>query len=281
MRIKLLSVLSGAVLLQAANPTSLKVEPIPEPEHSVHVTAPDIGATWRLRIPERVLADPEMLLVDHHDSPVTWTTTQAGGFSAAASTARIRFQADIRPAATGLALAFTIENRSSQTLRNVVGHICLSHDRVEREGNERFADPKCERSYIVSKGKLANLNSIDRGGPPDGIRSHYLVAGATPISFFLTQPFWGKLSQDHATEPWIAGTSFSGAWTVALWWEKAAELFQNSDPRNRCIHSDPSFGDMKPGATVTVRGALDLVRGTPADALRLYRRERPRAQSAR
>jgi hypothetical protein len=274
MRLNLCPVLAMAALLRDANPAQLKVEPVREPEHSVHVTAPQIGATWRLRFPERVLADPAILLVDHHDAPVTWTGTPAGGFSAAASASQIRFQADIEPAATGLALAFTIENRGSDTLRNVAGHICLSHDRAERKGNERFADTKWERSYIVSKGKLVNLNSIDRGGPPGGIRSHYLVAGAAPISFFPTQPFWGKLSQEHATEPWIAGTSVSGAWTVALWWEKATELFQNSDQSNRCIHSDPSFGDMKPGATVTVRGALDLVRGTPAEALRVYRRNR-------
>lgn len=268
-------VLVSAALLPAAGRMPLKVEPVPEPERSVHVTSTEMGATWRLRFPQLIVADPEILLVDQRGLPAAWTSAQGTDFSAAASTNRIRFRSEIQPAATGLALALTIENTSPEILRNVAAHICLSHDRIEADGGgERFADPKHERTYIVSNRKLAGLNTIDRGGTPDGLRSHYLVSGGSPITYITTYPFWGRLSQAKADEPWIATTSVSGAWTVGFYWERAAELFQNSDAGNRCIHSSPAFGDLSPGQTATVRGGINLVRGTPVDALRIYRRER-------
>jgi hypothetical protein len=263
-----------AARLEGSEPLPLGVQPISEPEHSVHVTAAALGAAWRLSLPERVLADANIILIDHHDAPVTWKGNAVKGLAAAGGKSPISFRVEARAADNGLTLLFRVENRGDETLHNVVGHVCLSHDHSEQPGGERFADPRHERTYVVTAQGLVNLQSLDRGGPPDGIRSHYLVVGASPISFFSTLPFWGKLSKVQVTEPWIAGTSVAGDWTVAIWWERAAELFQNSDQDNRCIHSDPAFGNLDPGRSVTIRGGLDLVHGTPQDALRIYHQER-------
>ena len=59
---------------------------------------------------------------------------------------------------------------------------------------------------------------------------------------------------------------------VALWFEPASELFQNSDEPNMCIHSDPTFGDLTPGASVQVKGRLIIFNGTLNDFKNVFLR---------
>jgi len=150
----------------------------------------------------------------------------------------------------------TIRNKGPRTLHHVVGHVCLGHL------SEAFRDPRHDRTYIRHEGALLNLAETDRGTDP--IRAHYRVRRQKPIKIFDTPDnrFWGPLSPEFADDGLIVTRAADDRRLVALWFDPASELFQNSDEPNMCIHSDPVFGDLEPNQSVQVRGKLILFEGS-------------------
>lgn len=244
-----------------------RFEPEGEGRRQVTVESVEHGFRWRLRVPERVFCD-EGVLVGHDfqkvHTPVDWQVTPEGGLSykrhnqddtGGRRVGEIAYAVDIMPAPYGASLKISFTNTGDKTIHNLTGHICLSHL------SETFRDPEYKRSFMRVHDAFLNLNETARGANP--IRTHYRVDGHRPIKLFdnTTNRFWGGLAPEVADSGLILTQSTDKRFLVALWFDPAAELFHNCDDRNMCIHSDPTYGDLAPGASVTVEGRLILFEG--------------------
>ena len=251
-----------------AEKSPLKFKPDPDGRRQVWVETVDGTLRWRLRIPERAFCEGGVLV--NHDfrkvqTPIDWKQDDDGSlhyrrsnrddFGRDPRAGKIRYEVRIVPRSFGADISMSVQNTGEETLTNILGHICLGHL------SEPFRDPEYERQYIRSDGAYLNLNKTDRGSNP--IRTHYGVRGYRVIELFNRPdtPFWGTPSPELADNGMILTRSKDGTKLMALWFDPAGELFQNSDDSNMCIHSDPAYGDLAPGKSVNVEGRLILFDG--------------------
>ena len=267
----LLTLCMVSVVCQDSGTTKSPFRFTPEAEgrRQVFIEAVDHDFSWRLRIPERVFCD-ERVLVGHDiravHTPVQWTQEENGVLvyrrSNRDDTPRgkqaheIEYELRITPASFGASLRLVFKNVGEATLHNLTGHVCLGHR------SPPFRDPEYQRSYIRQEGDFLNLGETDRGSNP--IRTHYRIKDHQAIKIFndTTNRFWGPLSPEIADSGLILTRSTEGDYVAALWFDPAAELFHNCADSNMCIHSDPTYGDLAPGASVTVAGRLILFEGS-------------------
>ncbi len=263
--------LSGLVLLSAlhlvaGSEDSFSFRPEEEGRREIWISNAAQEILWRLRMPERMFCDEAMLV--GHDirevyAPVEWEQdgnawvyirTNPMDFPASKHDYPVEYAVRVEPVSDGLSAQMTVKNLGDTTLQNVVAHICLGHR------SDRFRDPGYERTFILNGGKFLNLKESHRGGDP--IRARYAVKGNEPIQFFQrAMQFWGPLSEEKADNGLILTRSQAGEEIVAFWFDPASELFQNSDERNMCIHSDPTFGDLEPEQAVTRQGRIIFFKG--------------------
>lgn len=201
-------------------------------------------------------------------SPVKWTKADKGSWlyrrhngedtSRQSVALPIEYSLQVQPSQFGAMLVLSHKNCGDKTLHNVTGHVCLGHL------SEPFRDPQFQRTFILRQNQFLNLRDTQRGANP--IRAHYRIRDRSPIKLFDNPEnrFWGPLSPELADNGLILTQSKRGSQLVALWFDPAAEVFQNSDEANMCIHSDPTFGDLQPGASVEVKGRLILFDGSLA-----------------
>lgn len=243
-------------------------EPDAEGRRQLHLTTSDGVLSWRLRFPERVFCD-ESILVNHDihrvHTPIRWRKDGNGAFVFTRSNQEdsgrpvpdpIDYGVRVLPREHGCDLTLTIRNTGNRVLHNVVGHVCLGHL------SPSFRDPEYRQTYLRASGSFLNVAETDRGSNP--IRAHYVVDGFSPIRIFQNPAnrFWGPLSPQAADNGLVLTRSAKGDRLVALSFDPASEIFQNSDEPNMCIHSDPFFGDLEPRQTVSVDGRLVLFDGT-------------------
>ncbi|MDA0345854.1 MAG: hypothetical protein O3C43_01050 [Verrucomicrobia bacterium] len=246
----------------------LRFTPEPEGRRQIMVESRDGSFRWRLRAPERIFCD-EGVLVGHDiwrvHTPVSWSNPGEGVWlfernnkddTAGAVKHSIDYQLQIDPMPYGALLTLSVKNTGEEALHNIVGHICLGHL------SDPFRDPSFQRSYLRLDGEFRSLQETNRGSDP--IRAHYRVSGFPAIKLFNNPDnrFWGAPSPEQADSGLILTLSESKENLVALWFDPAGEVFQNSDEPNMCIHSDPFFGDLQPGSSKEVQGKLILFNGT-------------------
>jgi hypothetical protein len=248
---------------------------------SVHTI--DNAYHWRLRIPERVFCD-EAVPVGHDihrvHTRVTWkhepstnrwefTRDNVEDTPRKNLPVRIEYGLKVEPCKDGARLTLTVKNIGDQTLHNLTGHVCLGH--LTRP----FRDPHFSRTFFRQNGKFLSLKNTDRGKDP--IRAHYRVRDQKPIKIFNdpNNRFWGGLSPEVTDSGLILTQSEDGQRLVALWFEHASEVFQNSDEPNMCMHSDPSFGDLEPDQQVRRVGRIILFEGDLAEFEKQYLRNEP------
>lgn len=260
-----------------SNSVSLGFTPEPEGRRQILVESSDGSSQWRLRAPERIFCD-EGVLVGHDiwrvDTPVAWSNTSEGTWSFERKNRddtkngvvkhAIDYQLQIDPKPYGALLTLSVTNTGDETLHNIVGHICLGHL------SPPFRDPSFQRSYVRVDGEFLSLGITDRGTNP--IRAHYRVRGFPAIKIFNNPDnrFWGGPSPEQTDNGLILTLTESRQQGVVLWFDPASEVFQNSDEPNMCIHSDPYFGDLEPGASNQVQGRLILFDGSLAEFESIY-----------
>ena len=267
----LVTLCTGSSVCQDSAPTESPFRFTPEAEgrRQVFIEAVDHDFSWRLRIPERVFCD-EGVLVGHDiravHTPVQWTREENGVLvyrrsnrddtASGKQAHEIEYELRITPASFGASLRLVFKNVGEETLHNLTGHVCLGHRSAP------FRDPEYQRSYIRQEGDFLNLGETDRGSNP--IRTHYRIKDHQAIKIFdnTRNRFWGPLSPEIADSGLILTRSAEGEYLAALWFDPAAELFHNCDDSNMCIHSDPTYGDLAPEASVTVEGRLILFEGS-------------------
>ena len=267
----------GAEHAVAGHPSvSLRFTPESEGRRQLLVENGD-GIEWRLRAPERVFCD-EGVLVGHDtwrvvqtpvSTPVSWSNPSDGSWRFERKNRddtqngivehSIDYQFQIDPKPYGALLTLSVKNTGEEALHNIVGHICLG------ALSAPFRDPSFQRIYVRVDGEFVNLQKTDRGSDP--IRAHYRVRGFPAIKIFDSPDhrFWGGPSSEQIDNGLILTLAESKQRGVALWFDPANEVFQNSDENNMCIHSDPFFGDLEPGSSKQVQGKLILFNGSLAE----------------
>lgn len=256
--------------LESKSPESpVQFTPEAQGRRQISVRTLKDGYQWRLRIPERVFCD-EGVLVGHDihrvHTPVRWAKGDEGSWhyrranladtSRKSLSLKIEYSLRIEPRSFGADLVVSVKNTGDTTLHNVTGHVCLGHM------SEPFRDPGYRRTFILRHKQYLNLTKTQRGSNP--IRAHYRIRDQAPIKLFdnPANRFWGPLSPEIADNGLILTQSREKTQLVALWFDPAAELFQNSDEPNMCIHSDPAFGNLEPGSSSQVKGRLIFFQGT-------------------
>lgn len=260
---------SGVCQAAESKGSPFSFTPEAEGRRQVFIKTVDHDFSWRLRIPERVFCD-EGVLVGHDiravHTPVQWIRGENGALSYRRSnrddtsrqnlSRKIEYEVRIRPSTFGAQLRLTFKNVGEETLHNMTGHVCLGHR------SPPFRDPEYRRSYMRHEGEFLNLGGTGRGTNP--IRTHYRVEGHKAIKIFdnATNQFWGPLAPEIADSGLILTGSEDGEYLVALWFDPGSELFHNCDESNMCIHSDPNYGDLAPGASLAVDGRFILFKGS-------------------
>ncbi|MHC4993633.1 MAG: 3-keto-disaccharide hydrolase [Planctomycetota bacterium] len=250
----------------AAASSPFTFTPEAEGRREMTVRTTDGPFEWRLRIPERVFCD-EGVPVGHDifrvHGPVKWNDGEPLSFSRdnLEDTPRqsvpisLQYGLCVLPQPYGAELVLWMKNTGAKPITNLTGHVCLGHL------SDAFRDPSYERVFVRRDGAFLGLQDTDRGRDP--IRAHYRVKDQRPIKIFDNPDnrFWGGLSREVVDNGLILTRSKDGRRLIALWFENANEVFQNSDEPNMCIHSDPNFGDLAPGERVERKGRLILFEG--------------------
>ena len=166
----------------------------------------------------------------------------------------LRLEGLIEPIEDGIAMSLTLTNLSAEKWEEVGAGVC-----VQFHAAPDFRDPERGRTFYLSGGKLRTLEHSAITTSGDGACRFY-GAGRSPECPPADASFIGIASVD-------------GRHVAATWWEGAQGAGGNCHPATLCIHSNPGFGDIAAGVSVTRRGRLYLMPGTPADALARFRRD--------
>ena len=206
----------------------------------------------------------EVRSVDYH-----WVRQEDGSVT---STGQIKTGLDCQitmtPAPHYVSVTITVTNKTDKTCQDLVGVMCLNL----RDNHAMFsaqADPAGQeamtRTYVQTQDRLkpASRTDIHRSG----------AGGVMPL-YFLQEPdldhwmpnvlagYGWVVSKDRLDLPLIAMLSRDGNWIAAEWFHPVHHVRANwMQPYHGCIHADPTFGTLKPGATAHAVGRLYLTPG--------------------
>lgn len=222
---------------------------------------------FRVELPEAVrAADGAMAFAPAFGKPGK-AELLLGGLRAEAPTTRVESRWSVEGDTASMQL--TVTNQGDRTAERVRGKVCLglSHaSSFRHEGGQGV--------WIFRGGRPFEFTALRR-------RDGYLASSVwvkpyydarerprgTPLGLHeggLLSSRSGLLADDGV----IVATSADGRWSLGTLWEDAAVVFHNFLSGHQCIHLDPSFGDLAPGASATRRGWLVVVEGPPEEARR-------------
>ena len=152
----------------------------------------------------------------------------------------------------GVRLVLAIENLSDRDYRGVHATVCLRFPTAPD-----FYDLERERTFYVSGGQVRTFAEARLSGPENGACI-----------------FYGPLPEYPPDVSFIGIESKDGSHTAATWWQGAVGAGGNCHAATHCIHSNPGFGDIPSGRTVTREGRLYMMPGTREDAWARYQKDR-------
>ena len=188
-------------------------------------------------------------------------------------------------AVNGLRLVYTLTNTSQETLRRVLLHPCipttdapaffpgLTNGPSEGKSGVGQYTGIYDRTYLWSKGQSFSFAESKSG--EDEIHLSFMREGREPIEWE-----WWINGPETFDYPFIAVGSKDGKFTTALGFESAEWASINAGSDKACYHLFPSFGDLEPGESATVRGGFYLTPGTPVDALKQFQEDYPGVEIA-
>jgi len=190
----------------------------------------------------------------------------------------VQFRATAEPGR--VALVYTLVNRTAAPLERVHLHTCVTTTeaprffprltpRLESQLPPNSPDQDYTeiftRLFLWKSGERFTLDHTEH-------RRQRVHLSLMPQSQAPIQWAWWINSTNTFDEPLIALASRDGEWTAGLWFERTAWASSNAGDNRACFHLFPLFGRIEPGASVTVRGAFCLLRGSPEE---LHQRARP------
>ncbi|HJN18819.1 MAG TPA: hypothetical protein QGH10_25165, partial [Armatimonadota bacterium] len=133
-----------------------------------------------------------------------------------------------------------------QWTREPMQLVCLRSAR-----SPAFEDYEAERTWVRREGEWVSMREV--------MSAEFADHRMTGI----------QVGRDPNVERLSAKTSADGEWTLGLAVDRAISLSFNFQQAVSCIHSNPSWGLLKPGEEATARGRMYLLK---ADLDELHRR---------
>jgi len=139
----------------------------------------------------------------------------------------------------------------------------------------RYADKHGERCILHTVKGLVPANKWARNVRKDAwspvVQSYQVEGVNAPYPYGVVQ---GLALWSASPEPVQSGCIMmardDGKWHIGLGWDLVASVAHNPDDNHHCMHSDPWFGTVPPGGTVTRRGVILFIEGSAEDLLRHY-----------
>ncbi len=203
-------------------------------------------------LPEGIFKDEKrefMFMLLREDVSCNYHRTDGDGVRYDFEKPGLRLQGATRPIQDGVEMEMTIDNLSEEVWGKVMPGVCLQFHSAPD-----FYDPERHNTFYVSGGEIRFMDT-DTGG------EHFYGPRMLPELF------------PPADIPLIGIRSHDGEHTVAMYWEGGESVWGNAHRATLCVHADPIFGKISPGESVTRKGRIYLMPGTPEDALARYREE--------
>lgn len=187
-----------------------------------------------------------------------------------------------QPSGAALRLRYTLTNTSQTPLRRVILHTCIptteapaffpgfAESSVHEPGKTGNFMEFYDRTFLWSQGRRFSVGQTERGR--EEIHLSFTRADQPAIKWG-----WWNDGPERFDVPFIAVQSRDGQFTAALGFESADWASCNGGDDRACFHLFPLFGDLGPGQSRTVNGCFYLMRGTPEDAIRLFKNDFPGA----
>jgi len=233
-------------------PTDYAIRPANIVQFDWHVVTRNILTLW---MPEAIGArEPGRLLeLLREDVSFVYDRTPEGWWRQSFEKPGIMRMAGVfQEIQDGVRLVLTIENLSDRDYRDVGATVCLRFSTAPD-----FYDLERKRTFYVSGGKVRTYEDAPITEPEGGACRFY----SPPKDYPADVSFIGIESKD-------------GSHTAATWWQGAVGASGNCHPATHCIHSNPGFGDIAAGQSVTREGRLYMMPGTREDAWARCRKDR-------
>ncbi|MBI3684665.1 MAG: hypothetical protein HY235_30210 [Acidobacteria bacterium] len=209
-----------------------------------------------LDFPEAIFSSRGLLFLSHVNPPLPqlfpdlpqapWRTTSSGIAFERSLPNAVAFGGRIEKLAGSVVeLELHISNGSREPLTNITLQTC-----AYLRGIREFADFTRSNKFV-----------------------HLPGSGWTPLSEALTsrreesaayRVGWRTKGKAIADQPWLVTLSNQGERLVAMTWGKDT-LSLIANPNHPCMHADPHFPDLKPGASASVKGLIVFFEGALRD----------------
>lgn len=209
-----------------------------------------------------------------------WDWKEDGTFGSAGRVAEnIVYRFEMRPQTDMLEMRVTILNRGRETLEDLYCGMCVD---IRRNG--LMYDPALARSHVSVDGRPVPMNRTDVAGSHGGVMPVYFLRGTTAANRSLPEAltsYGWAVSPTEVDSPLTAVVSTDGTWTVGAWFWPCSNVTGNGKlPFYGCIHSNPTFGTVRPGTAATAVGRLYAARGGMQDVWTRMTTDWRRAQAA-
>jgi hypothetical protein len=186
----------------------------------------------------------------------------AGGYEAENASARVR--GSWRIAGDVMAMELAVENAGAASLRDVRANVCLHLHRAPA-----FRHDGARQVFFFHRGHPLEFSELPArdGYLASRVRVREEAGETADAGLRGSSPLFSR-SRVLADDGVIVATSADGRFALGTLWEDARAVFHNMLSGRQCIHSNPAFGDLAPGARVTRRGWLVVVEGGPGEARR-------------
>ncbi len=220
------------------------------------------GETFQIVIPE-MITDTKGPIVPWGQQSRHWDITDsAAAWSVEIEDvvhmeARVVFQGD------HIQALVSVKNLSTNPWENANAFTCF---RIRYAAS--FQDPQLVRTYVPVAGKWKSMATL--------FAQHHRAEG--PYTFFRVKPgpeledLWvcsgyertppAHFHPQAVSKGCCCVVSTEGTWIAGMTTQTPAYLF---NARNNCIHADPTFGTVAPGATAEASSIIHIFRGTLRD----------------
>ncbi|MFH1743686.1 MAG: hypothetical protein ABIH23_32175 [bacterium] len=173
----------------------------------------------------------------------------------------VPYQLSMVPHETYIEIQVTVTNDGNLTFEDLYAHMCM-----DIRQNLLMYDPTMERTFVQIEGKRRAMAQTDVADSINGVMPAYFLKTVPPADRWLPDAlrrYGWDISSDVVDSPVVAIASKDGGWVAGLWFEPVHYVIGNyRPPHHGCIHSEPSFGTLRPGQFSSVTGRLYICAGT-------------------
>ncbi|MCC6145672.1 MAG: hypothetical protein IT368_17835 [Candidatus Hydrogenedentes bacterium] len=181
---------------------------------------------------------------------------------------RVAFAAKREP--SSVKLGYTVTNLTDKPLERVLLHTCVpttqapsffpewKESAIHEPGATGNYMGLYDRVFLWKERQKFSFRGTEKGDKE--IHLSLMSEGTAPIEWA-----WWVNGPERFTLPLIVVTSKDGKFAAGLGFERALWASCNGGDERACFHLFPSFGDIAPGSSATVKGAFYLLPGSAED----------------